>query len=257
MKEYFKHLLIRTPLESIAKKLRSSIEYQKRLKKPQLKENFLESERIEQIMQQKIARHHNCLDIGAHLGSMLSTMTKLAPEGRHTAFEPTPYKAQWLRKKFPELKIHEVALGDKVGKATFYLDRQQSGFSGLQKHRKGKVEHETFEVNCDRLDNVLAPDYRVDFIKLDVEGGELPVLRGATNTLSAHRPTILFECSDLGLSVFGINSQEIFDFFEQHAYSIYLLKGFLAGERPLKLQEFEQALQDPLAGYNFIANAPK
>jgi FkbM family methyltransferase len=257
MKEYFKHLLLRTPLESIAKKLKSSIEYQKRLEKPQLKEIFLESERIEQIMQQKIARHHNCLDIGAHLGSMLSIMTKLSPEGRHIAFEPTPYKAKWLRKKFPELTIQEVALGDRVGKATFYLDRQQSGFSGLQIHRKEKVEHETFEVNCDRLDNVLAPDYRIDFIKLDVEGGELPVLRGATNTLSAHRPLILFECTRSGLSAFGINSQEIFDFFEQHAYSIYLLKDFLAGARPLKLQEFEQALQYPFAGFNFIADPSK
>jgi FkbM family methyltransferase len=257
MNEYFKHLLIRTPVEKIAKTLKSSIEYQERLKKPELKEIFLESERIEQILQQKITRHHNCLDIGAHLGSVLSMLTKLAPEGHHMAFEPTPYKAQWLRKKFPEYKIQEVALSDKVGKAIFYLDRQQSGFSGLQIHRKRDIKPETFEVKCDRLDHVLAPEYRVDFIKLDVEGGELPVLRGATKTLSVYRPLVLFECSRSGLLAFGINCQEIFDFFKQYSYSIYLLKDFIAGGKPLNFQQFEKALEYPFAGFNFIADTQK
>ena len=50
------------------------------------------------------------MDIGCHIGSMLSTILRLAPRGQHWAFEPTPSKAAWLRAKFPEVEVREMAL---------------------------------------------------------------------------------------------------------------------------------------------------
>jgi hypothetical protein len=45
---------------------------------------------------------------------MVSLLMKLAPDGRHMAVEPTPEKARWLRKKFPEVEVRAEALDDLV-----------------------------------------------------------------------------------------------------------------------------------------------
>ena len=57
----------------------------------------------------------NCIDVGANRGVILAEMCRVAPGGRHIAFEPTPIKARWLRKKFPEVQVEEVAVSDVAG----------------------------------------------------------------------------------------------------------------------------------------------
>jgi FkbM family methyltransferase len=253
MNEYIKHLLIRTPLEKPAKTLQSLLKYKQRLRHPELEEIYLESERIEQIMKREISNSSNCIDIGAHLGSMLSEILNLSPKGRHMAFEPTPQKARWLKQKFTGVDIKEIALSDTTGKVSFYIDKYRSGFSGLRKHRKGDDLVTEVEVRCDRIDNVLDPEHKVDFMKIDVEGGELAVLRGAANTLFKYHPLLLFECCRSGLSAFGFTSKQVFEFLTQHSYSIYLLKDFLADGRALSSEQFDRALHYPFKGFNFIA----
>ena len=52
---------------------------------------------------------------------------------------------------------------------------------------------EPITVKTQRLDNILAPYFKVDFIKVDVEGVELEVFRGAIQTLKTYKPYIVFE----------------------------------------------------------------
>ncbi len=258
MKEYVKHLLIRTPVENFAKKIQSTFEFQQRIKHPELSEIYLESLRIDRVMQRVISRSFNCLDIGAHIGSTLSEILRLAPEGHHMAFEAIPYKVGWLKQKFPEVDVRDLALSDRAGTATFYINKRRSGFSGLRQHMSENDTVLTTVVQQDKLDNILTPDYRIDFIKLDVEGGELAVLRGAVDTLHRYHPILLFECTTSGLSIFDFTPSQIFEFLtQQQSYSIFLLKDFLNNDKPLSFEQFCSALTYPFQAFNFIAVANK
>lgn len=255
MKEYAKHLLIGTPIERPAQKLQGLLESWQRRQHPELNDIYMEPQRTEQMMRRLVKESCNCIDVGCHLGSMLSTIVRLAPQGHHIAFEPTPYKVRWLKQKFPEVDVREVALGDTPGELKFYHNPSQSGYSGLRRPLTNETVVE-LTVKCERLDNILLPDHRIDFIKLDVEGGELAVLRGAVDTLRRHRPALLFECTRTGLSCFDFTSTQIYEFLVlQHSYSVFLLKDFLNDGAPLNLEQFDKALQYPFKAFNFIAVA--
>ncbi|MGB3189082.1 FkbM family methyltransferase [Lyngbya sp. PCC 8106] len=255
--DYLKHLLIRTPLEKPLKNIKTVLSRRKRSKHPELHEIHIESQRVEKFMERILNKSSNCIDIGCHLGSMLSEIMRLSPQGKHMAFEPVPYKARWLKQKFPEIEIKEIGLSDTPGEATFYINTSRSGFSGLRQHNSKKDENiEKITIRCETLDKVLSPEHRVDFLKIDVEGGELAVLRGAVNTLVRHRPILLFECTRSGLSSFGFTADQIFDFLTgENSYSIFLIKDFLADNKPLNFEQFNRALQYPFQAFNFIAQA--
>src|SRR4051794_21084275 len=111
----FKASVIRTPFErplNWVRRIRGRLEIRKH---PEFRELFFESERIELALERLIGKTSNCIDVGCHLGSMLSTIMRLAPRGRHLAFEPVATKAALLRRKFPEVEIHEAALGETPG----------------------------------------------------------------------------------------------------------------------------------------------
>lgn len=253
MREYFKHVLVRTPLETPAMQIQNLIATKTQHKNPQLHEIQIEPQRIQKLLHRFIQSSSNCIDIGAHLGSVLSDMIRLAPQGRHLAFEPTPYKAKWLRQKFPEVDVFEVALSDRPGQVEFYLNTERSGFSGLSQHMSDNATIKKLSVISDCLDNLVKPDHRIDFIKLDVEGHELGVIRGAETLLKRDRPIILFECTKSGLTSAGYTSSEVFDFFNQLQYSIFLPKDIVENGQPLTFSEFDQALQYPFKAFNFIA----
>ena len=130
---HVKHLLLRSPLETPAHRLRYLTGFMQRLKHPELREVYLEPDRIEQIMRKSLQPDSNCIDVGCHIGSSLSSMIRYAPRGRHIAFEPIPEKADWIRKKFPEVDVKTMALGDKRETLTFYQNISRPGFSSLAK----------------------------------------------------------------------------------------------------------------------------
>jgi hypothetical protein len=128
---------------------------------------------------------------------------------------------------------------------------------GLQQHNVRQNDRVLqIDVSCDRLDNILAPDYRVDFIKIDVEGAELAAFMGAEKTLRRYQPILLFECTKSALSAHVIIPEKIFEFLtKNHSYAIFMLKDFLEEREPLDLERFQQALVYPFQAFNFVAIA--
>lgn len=253
LKEYLTHMVIDTPLESPARfvrRLTLSLEQQKH---PELQEIYLESDRTEQLLKKIVHSSWNCIDVGCHLGSVMATIRHISPQGNHIAIEPIPYKANWLRKKFPDIEIMQIALSDTKGEQEFFLQPHRSGFSGLRVHNsKGKVEH--LRVECQRLDDVVPQDRSINFIKIDVEGGELSALRGAPRILKDFHPPILFECTRSGLTAFDLKPEDIYEFLvKENSYSIYLIKDWLADGEPLSDNNFFQAMQYPFKAFNFLA----
>ena len=136
------------------------------------------------------------LDVGAHIGSVVAEVLGRCPGTQVIAIEAMPDKAESLRRMFPGIAVHACAAGDREGEVSFFVDRRQSGFSSLGRprctHSAGNV-HE-IRVPLRRLDDVVglgAPS--IDAMKIDVEGAELGVLRGADQLVETHRPTIMFE----------------------------------------------------------------
>jgi len=254
LKEYIAHLIVGTPLQQPAQYLRKIIKVRKRWKHPELKEVYQESSYIDQMMERMIQDPMNCIDIGCHIGSMLSLILQYSPHGHHIAIEPTPYKAKWLKHKFPKVNIQQIALSDTPSEATFYHYPHKSGFNGLR-HKQKIANDKQFKVRCERLDDVVPSDRQIDFIKVDVEGGELNVFRGANNLLQRCQPYLLFECTRSGLTSFGLSPNEIFNFLtQQHSYSVFLIKDWLNGKEPLNLEKFSHAMQYPFQAFNFIAS---
>lgn len=145
-------------------------------------------------MAEVIKPDSDCLDIGAHEGIVLGEMIRLAPHGRHVAWEPLPEFAELLRTRHPSAEVRQAALSDQAGDREFVLVLDDPGWSGFRERPTpggGPVERLT--VRCERLDDVLPQGVHPAFVKLDVEGAEEEVLRGALQTLRDHRPVIAFE----------------------------------------------------------------
>jgi hypothetical protein len=99
------------------------------------------------------------------------------------------------------------------------------------------AEVEQLTVKLEVLDEVLDPDFRPVVIKIDVEGAELQVLKGARATLERHRPTLVFEHGSGSAEVFGTYPRDIFALLDALAYRLFDLDG----NGPYGVEAFEQA----------------
>lgn len=69
----------------------------------------------------------------------------------------------------------------------------------------------------------------VDIIKIDVEGFELEVLKGATQTIETNRPIVQVECVETQPRAFGTTIQDLFDYFNSRNYVITTADGVVRG----------------------------
>jgi len=126
------------------------------------------------------------LDIGACIGDTALWFSKLVgPEGRVFAFEPEPSNFKKLLKNIERNRVKNVvpvsaALSDTEGKMTISSSGASSMFSP-----SGGIPVSATTIDRFVEENKIAT---VDFIKMDVEGSELNVLRGGTQTIKAWKP---------------------------------------------------------------------
>jgi FkbM family methyltransferase len=257
MIDWMKAAVVRSPLERPARRARTILQLPRLLRHPELYDVLIEESRIERLIVAVLGASSNCVDVGSHLGIILSLFLRQAPRGRHLAFEPNPQQARWLRQKFPEADIRQTALSDSAGEREFYILDDRSGFSGLERLSEPEERTRQVTVEVGRLDDAIGPDYRVDFLKVVVEGAELSVLRGAEEILRRDRPFLLFECIPDSLARFGSTPAELFEFLTgRHGYKVFLIKHYLDHRNPLDLEGFEEALRYPFKAFKFAAAPP-
>ena len=252
-KLYLKHLLVDSPLGRVGRRIRWVLQMPQRIRHPELWDMYLEDQRTHRALAELIDDGDWCVDVGAHVGSMLADMVRLSPSGKHVAFEPVPHKAKWLRRKFSMVSVVEAATSAGPGTATFYDDVDRPGFSGLLRPSED-TRTQSYSVELVTLDQVLAEAERVDFIKIDVEGAELPTMRGALDVLADHRPKVLFECGPGSqLQGFGYKRADLFNHFVEQGYDVYSIIDFVYGREPMTREAFEKAGTYPYRGFNFLA----
>jgi FkbM family methyltransferase len=145
------------------------------------------------LLRQLVRPNCNVVDVGAASGNYTYHLSRLSP--RVYAFEPNPVWVRWLRRCSPRnVTIFDVALADSSGNATLSIPQDRDGIS---------LEAATLGDNfppesCERIpvQQRTLDEYNLDnvgFIKIDVEGHEMAVLRGAQRTLERSRPVLLVE----------------------------------------------------------------
>lgn len=144
-------------------------------------------------------RGHIVLDIGANVGCHTLTMARLAgATGRVFAFEPMPWARAKLEKNlslnsFSNVRVVKLGLSDTPGVASVHF-RSSWSLNGAENVEAPESTAAT-TIEFVRLDDYVAAEKirGVDFVKLDVDGYEPKVLRGARKTLADYRPTLLME----------------------------------------------------------------
>ena len=162
------------------------------------------------------------VDVGANVGFHSVVASRLVgPSGRVVAIEPEPESAAILRANLwrhsaPHALVHMVAASDHLGRVRLAADRE--GRSGSALSDTGEIEAEATRLD-DLLDGV-----RVDVLKVDVEGAEPLVLRGAEETIRRSLGLVAIVEFRLGRHLDGSEPAEVLAYYESLGFELALLR---------------------------------
>jgi FkbM family methyltransferase len=167
------------------------------------------------------------VDVGTNRGQVLREALRVAPRGRHIAFEPIPALAASVAAAFPTVDCRQRALAAAPGEAEFCHFTKLDGWSGLRRSpaisdERGAPEYIKVEVST--LDEELA-DVTPSVIKIDVEGAELAVLEGGRALLGRARPLLLVEHVGEATALYGASSEALWDLLSALDYEVFAASG--------------------------------
>ncbi len=164
------------------------------------------------------------VDIGAHIGRYTITSSKqVGNTGHVVAIEADPENFQILKRNIALNNLRNVlalnyAVFSTRMRMKLYEQSASAKYNSIMLTRAGKTNNYV-EVNADTLDNILEINgiKRVNWIKIDVEGAEFEVLKGAIKTLSYENVSLLIEIHNIGDPTHHDN---IIDFLKYHNYEM-------------------------------------
>jgi FkbM family methyltransferase len=130
------------------------------------------------------------VDVGANIGVYTGLFSRLVgPGGKVIAIEPAEDNWRALQcakeaNRWDNVELHKVAVSDRSGPVFVSYGAVNSGNTTVSRERSGASSHAAEAVS---LDDIVA-GRRVDFLKIDVQGWEAHVLRGACATVTGNRP---------------------------------------------------------------------
>src|SRR5439155_23701316 len=170
------------------------------------------------------------LDIGAHHGFYtLLASSRVGSSGSVIAFEPSPRERVRLERhvrlnKCANVRIEQTALGASPGKAELFLVEGMEDYCNSLRPPAVNAETRRVPVNVTTLDEFLSSTRLtgVHFIKLDVEGAELEVLKGASNLLrQSSRPVFMIEVYDIRTKPWGYAARDSVRFLMERTFDRY------------------------------------
>jgi len=183
------------------------------------------------------------IDVGANLGYFTAVLAQcVGPAGRVWSFEPVPETFELLTlctslNDYAHVTPIRAALGVADGSIEITYDRRHSGIATMHPDQPGG---DTQPVQLRTLDTMIASgevDRLPDLIKVDVEGHELDVLRGARQTIAEASPAIVFELNERTARVAGWTLAELAELLRSLGeYSFFLIDD--GGRRPLDPSSF-------------------
>ena len=172
------------------------------------------------------------VDVGANVGWHTLLMASIVgPQGRVFSVEANPSVRRALETNIALNRLRNVEVvpfivSDEEGVKDFYgppADDPSSGDGHMLP--QGASSPHVLQVEARRLDMIMAASgvERLDLLKIDVEGWEWPVLKGAEQIISRFRPHIVFEHNDEYASRGGGTPAAFEEFLRRHRYRMFAI----------------------------------
>jgi FkbM family methyltransferase len=156
----------------------------------------------------------NVVDVGANIGTHAILAAQLvSPSGKVLAFEAHPHTAAVLHEnlqlnQITNVEVRQQCVSDHLGLSEFNIGVDSAKNSMVRKGARA------VEMPTDKLDNLIPQDFRIDLLKIDVEGADYFVLMGAVEILAGRPPpVIVLEASE--------NQREISALLSACGYRLY------------------------------------
>jgi FkbM family methyltransferase len=171
-------------------------------------------------------------DIGANVGwYTLHLASALGPDGRVFSFEPVPATFAALERNVAlngvqgRVVLNRLGLAEAPGEAEFFLPEETGSVAASRRPLFQEQRNQTVHATLDTLDAYVqrAGIERLDLLKCDIEGGELPMLRGGRATLERFRPVVFLEMLRKWSAAFGYHPNDILELMAELGYRGYAL----------------------------------
>ena len=179
-------------------------------------------------------------DIGGYVGIFTMFFARsVGKKGKVITFEPNPLNYSIILEhlklnNFDNVEVHQIALGKRREKGTLTVRKSETGTGSLQEDIKASIlqekDSETIQVEINPLDSQITTNNlpKPDFVKIDVEGLEMDVLQGMSDTIKNCKPKLFIEIHGVDVQRKIENVQRVVDFLIAREYSIYHIE---SGER--------------------------
>lgn len=172
------------------------------------------------------------IDVGANQGEYSLFAARRVTRGSVLAFEPMTHFFERLNfniqlNRIKNIRPFKMGLSDRRGEVPIYFngenDLNHEGLASLFTQNEDDQNQEV--VRLEVLDDVSAQEgiERIDFIKIDVEGSEWAVLRGARRMLQQHRPALMVELNDETASRAGYTVDQMISWLDALGYKPFVI----------------------------------
>ncbi len=193
-----------------------------------------------ELLRKNIRQGDVVLDIGANIGFYAKILSQLAgSNGKVHCFEPDPMNFLHLKNNTHSLRnitINNKAVGSETGVLKIYTSKSLN-----VDHRtyKPDVYDREIEIQAVSVDEYLAKDKRVDFVKMDIQGFEMQAIMGMEKTLRCNkRIKLLSEFWPYGLRKAGSSLGQYFTLLKDSGFEVHMLgKG---GEEKITFDRVKQ-----------------
>jgi FkbM family methyltransferase len=173
------------------------------------------------VIQQHIRSSDIVCDIGANKGSFVFWLSRWCRKGTVVAFEPQPPLARSLgemcsRLRLDNVKVKAKAVYSRSGSIDLFVPHDHSPGASLIGKFRTMNDCESVSVPMVSLDDYFDRDKRVTLLKIDVEGAELEVFKGAERILREQSPLLVFECENRHLEAGSV--QDVFSYLRSLGY---------------------------------------
>jgi FkbM family methyltransferase len=197
------------------------------------------------------------VDVGAHKGRhCLAMAEQVFPGGKVLAFEPLAVCRQHILTETtqyrPELDsvlmLYPYALSDHSGEAEFVVAKDALAYSGLKERPYDwSTKLKRIIVPVRTLDEFCCDLPSLRYMKIDAEGGEYHILKGASHCLRQFRPVVVFEFGAISTDAYQVTPTDMAHYWVEQEYKVYGIVGnYLAVEDFIR-SAHTQAIHDYVA----------